>query len=165
MISWVKILIIGHARHGKDTFAKLLEDIWGITTSSSSNTALNLFMWDKLKDKYNSPQECYLDRVNNREIWYNSISEYNKNDKTRLAKDILKLTNCYVGMRSREEFLACKSENLFHLVIWVDASERLKQESNKSFNILKSDADIIIDNNSDLDSLKEKAKRIGRLLF
>jgi hypothetical protein len=165
MISWVKVLIIGHARHGKDTFAKLLEDIWGIKSSSSSDIALNLFMWDILKVRYNSPEECYLDRVNNREIWYKSICDYNQNDKTRLAKDILKVSNCYVGMRDKEEFLACKSENLFDLVIWVDASERLETESSKSFNILKSDADIIIDNNSDLNSLREKAKRIGRLLF
>jgi hypothetical protein len=167
MISWRKILIIGHGGHGKDTFAKLLDDMWDFRYTSTSKMALDLFMWDKLKDKYNysSPSDCYSDRVNKREEWFEAISDYNKDDETRLVRAVLNNGNCCVGVRDKREFLACKAKKIFDLVIWVDASDRLDKEPVSSFDILKSDADIIIDNNSDINSLIEKAKRVGRLLF
>jgi dephospho-CoA kinase len=162
----MKLLIIGHARHGKDTFADLLKEFCGITSKSSSEAASEIFLYQQLKSKwgYNSPEECFNDRVNHREEWYKAICDYNTPDKTRLSKDIINIADCYVGMRDKEEFLACKEAGLFDLIIWVDASERLANESKLSFNIDKVDADIIIENNSDLESLKQKAIKIGKFL-
>jgi len=47
----------------------------------------------------------------------------------------------------------------------VDACERLPLEPKDSFNIDKSCADIIIDNNYDLDSLYKKVIRLGKIMF
>ena len=161
-----KILILGNARHGKDTVAELLNKHYNITFLSSSQAALDLFLYDKLKNKFNykSKEEAHNDRINHRELWYNEICNFNKNDKAKLAKEILNKANCYVGMRDNEEFIECNKQNLFDIIIWVDASDRLPIEEN-SFNINKSEADIIIENNTTLKDLERKIIRIGKLLI
>jgi dephospho-CoA kinase len=164
----MNILIIGHARHGKDTVAEFFHDNFGMKYTSSSLACAKIFIYDALKDKYGytSFDECYADRVSHREEWYNMIVNYNKFDKTRLAKEILRSgVSCYVGMRDRDEILACREDKVFDLVIWVDASERLPLESDGSFNISKDLADFIIDNNQNLKSLESKLTNIGNVLF
>ena len=163
----MKLLILGNARHGKDTLAELLQEYYGLTFMSSSQAASDIFLYDLLKDKYGykTSEECFNDRVNHREEWYTEICNYNKDDRARLALNILERVQCYVGMRDKQEFEECKKRNLFDLIIWVDASDRLPLEPSSSFNITKSDADIIIENNGTLSDLQDKAKRIGGIIF
>ena len=132
-----KILILGHARHGKDTFAEILRDQFGLKFKSSSVAASEIFLYDTLKEKYGytSPEECFEDRVHHRQEWHELIVDYNKDDRARLAKDILKDADCYVGMRSGLEIDECKKQGLFDIIVWVDASERLPLEPKESFNI------------------------------
>lgn len=162
----IRLLLIGHCRHGKDTVAELLKEYYGLNFISSSQACADIFIYDELKEKYGykTPEECFLDRVNHRDEWYQMICEYNKDDKAKLAKEILKYNNTYVGMRDWGEIQECLKQELFDLVIWVDASDRLPQESANSFNITKADADIIIENNGTLEELREKIKRLGKLL-
>jgi len=162
-----KLLVISHKRWGKDTFAELLEKHYGLKFKSSSLEAANIFIYDVLKNKYRykTSEECFEDRVNHRAEWYNMICEYNKDDKARLAKDILNSSDCYVGMRDKIEIDECIKQGLFDLIIWIDASKRLPEEDKDSFNIDISCADIIIDNNGTLDDLEYKVKRFGTLLF
>ena len=86
-----KLLIIGHARHGKDTVAEFLKELFGYTFKSSSVAASEIFLYDSLKAKYDymDPIQCFEDRVNHRQEWHNLICDYNKEDKARLAKGIL----------------------------------------------------------------------------
>jgi dephospho-CoA kinase len=162
-----KILIIAHARHGKDTFAELLNEMFGLKFKSSSQAAADIFIFDALKDKYGyeTPEQCFEDRVNHRAEWYNMICDYNKDDKAKLAKGILELSDCYVGMRDRGEIEECLRQGLFDLIIWIDASYRLPLESPESFNIDKSCADIIIDNNGTFDEFKARVARIGKIII
>lgn len=157
-----KLLIIGHARHGKDSLAEILSVEYGLTFVSSSQAAADIFIYDELKDKYGytNSVECFEDRVNHRAEWYDMICDYNKDDKAKLAKGILELADCYVGMRDRSEIVECMKQGLFDLIVWVDASERLPLESENSFNIDKTCADIIIENNADFQTFKSKVKRI-----
>lgn len=161
-----KLLIIGNARHGKDTLAELLNEMFGLKFISSSQAAADIFIYDMLKTKYgyNTSVECFEDRVNHRAEWYDMICEYNKNDKARLAKGILELADCYVGMRDRGEISECIRQGLFGLIIWVDASDRLPLEDADSFNIDKSCADIIIENNGTFEQFKDKVSRLGKIL-
>lgn len=161
-----KILIIGSARHGKDSMAEILNSEFGLTYQSSSQAAANIFIYDELKDKYNykNPTECFEDRMNHRQEWYEMICNYNKDDRARLAKEILEISDCYVGMRDDEEFKECINQNLFDIIIWVDASERLPKETN-SFNIEKENADVVIDNNNTFDDFYKKVLRLGRILI
>jgi len=161
-----KLLIIGHARHGKDTLAEILRIYFGYKFQSSSQAAANIFIYDVLKQKYGykTPQECFEDRMNRRAEWYNMICEYNKDDKARLAKEIMLKSDCYVGMRDRGEIEECIKQGVFDIIIWVDASKRHLPEPADSFNIDVSCADIIIDNNSTLEDFQQKALRLGKIL-
>ena len=97
----MKICIIGNARHGKDHAAEYLQKNYGLNFTSSSLFASNLFIFDKLKNKYNykTSKECFEDRIHHRKEWFDLISEYN-NPLTKLAEKMLKNNDCYVGMRS-----------------------------------------------------------------
>jgi hypothetical protein len=78
---------------------------FGYNYKSSSLAASEIFIYDTLKDKYGykTPEECFEDRVNHRAEWFDLICDYNKDDKARLAKEIMKSADIYVGMRSNEE--------------------------------------------------------------
>lgn len=160
-----KILIVGHARHGKDTAAEILRDEFGMTFKSSSETANEIFLFDKLKDKYGytTLNQCFEDRVNHREEWCDLIEEFNKDKPRRLALEALKDSNCYVGMRSNLVVTDCLYHNVFDLIIWIDASERLPLESPKSMKISKEVADIIIENNETEEVFREKLIRFGKI--
>ena len=163
----MKILILGNARHGKDTLAELFNKYFRLTFMSSSQASADFFLYNQLKDKYGytTSEECFEDRVNHREEWYQSICDYNKDNRARLAQDILSRSDCYVGMRDKEEFKECVKQKLFDIIIWVDASKRLPLEPGTSFNINMSDADIIVENNGTFEEFVEKSKRIGKALF
>jgi dephospho-CoA kinase len=154
-------------RSGKDTLAELFNENFGLSFMSSSQAASDFFLYNQLKDKYGytSPEECFNDRVNHREEWYLAICEYNKDNRARLAQDIVSRADCYVGMRDKMEFEECVKQKIFDLIIWVDASKRLPSEPSTSFNINMSDADIIVENNGTFEEFVEKSKRIGELLF
>lgn len=160
-----KLLVIGAARWGKDSFAEILNQEFGYTFESSSQAAANIFLYDLLKDKYGylTPEECFEDRMNHRQEWYEAICDYNVDDKARLAKGILERSDCYVGMRDRGEIEECINQGLFDLVIWIDASERLPLEDASSFNIDKSCADIIVDNNGTEAQFRQRVKRLGKI--
>jgi hypothetical protein len=162
-----KLLIIGHARHGKDTLAEYFNFKYGMTFQSSSMAAAEIFIFEALAEKYGyeSFEECFEDRMNRRAEWYDLICDYNKDDKSKLAKEILKRNDCYVGMRDWAEIQKCLIDRVVDLVIWVDASERLPLEPTDSFNINMHDADIIIQNNESLDIFKDKAERLGDIIF
>ena len=162
-----KLLIIGNMRHGKDSMAEILQEEFGLRFKSSSEAAAEIFIYDLLSQKYGykTPFECFEDRVNHRAEWHQLICDYNIQDKARLAKGILNQADCYVGMRDSKEIKECIKQELFDLIIWVDASERLPLEDVSSFNITKADADIIIDNNGTFEEFKERVIRLGKSLI
>jgi dephospho-CoA kinase len=160
------ICVLGHCRHGKDSLAEILQDEFGYTFQSSSQAAADIFLYNTLKDKYGykTSKECFEDRVNHRAEWKQLICDYNKDDRARLAKGILEHSDCYVGMRDREEINECMRQGLFDIIIWVDASERLPFEDSSSFDIDKTCADIIIENNGTFEQFKDKVLRLGKFL-
>ena len=161
-----RLLILGSARHGKDTFAEILNEQFGLKFKSSSQAAADIFLYDALKDKYGytTSEQCFEDRVNHRAEWKQMICDYNKDDRAKLAKEILRTSDCYVGMRDKEEINECMRQGLFDLIIWVDATGRLPEEPASSFDIDKSCADIIIENNETFEVFKEKVLRLGSIL-
>ncbi len=161
----MKLCIIGHGRHGKDTCAELFRDEFGMKFEASSKICAELFLFDLLKDKYNytTVQECWEDRVNHRTEWYNLICDYSKDDKAIVTKLILENNDCYVGIRAPEEFQ--ESKELFDLIIWVDASIRLEQEPKGSMKLTKEMADVILENNGTEEEFLMKVHKFGKLIF
>jgi hypothetical protein len=121
----MKLLILGHARHGKDTAAEYLRDRHGISFHSSSLFLAATVIRPALAGRgmfYDSLEDCYADRVNHRALWRKLIEGYNRDDPARLAKAILAVADCYVGMRMHREFWASRA--LFDAILWIDASAR-----------------------------------------
>jgi len=163
----LNILVLGYGNCGKDTAAEYWRDNFGMTFMSSSWAAGEIFIFDLLMKKYDyaSKEDCFADRRNRRDEWYDLICWYNKDDKTRLAREILSKTGAYIGMRDRPEVLECKKQNVFDIIIWIDAEERVGKESEDSCTVTKEDADIIITNNGTEAEFKEKLNKVGKIIF
>lgn len=157
-----KILIIGHARHGKDTVANMLRCHTGLRFEGSSEAAARIFLFDSLREKYGykSIKECFDDRVNRRSEWFELICEYNKNDKARLAKQILEHSDIYVGMRSSVEVDECIRQGIFNIVIGVyDPRKDLEPAASFDIDFWKY-SDVVISNAGDLEELDSKVKAL-----
>ena len=151
-----KLLILGHARHGKDTAAEYLNNKHGLSFRSSSLFLAERIVRPAMAERgieYAGIDACYADRVNHRALWRELIEQYNADDAARLAKDILAVSDCYVGMRTEREYIA--SRPLFDHVIWVDASGRgLPPEPRDSMTITCDPGDMcVIENNGSLGGL------------
>lgn len=162
----MKILVAGMARHGKDSLCEIVADKFNIPFVSSSHYMLENLVYPTLKEKYGyaSQEECYNDRVNHRQEWFDMIENYNREDYSRLAKNILAENDIYCGMRCIKQFNA--SKHLFDIVIWVDAEERLGiTEDESSMTISKDCADIIITNNGTLEEFEQKVFNVFELWY
>jgi hypothetical protein len=174
----MKLMIIGHARHGKDTVAEQLQKRYRMKfVSSSVWCAENIMMSAFLKkakatpDKsrssgcaefpYGSVKECFEDRVNHREFWHKTIAEYCEADLPRVGLQILDANDIYVGCRNFREFEALKACAAFDFSIWVDASKRLPPEDERSMGLFPWQADYILDNNG---TIEQMAKGLNRLM-
>jgi GTPase SAR1 family protein len=157
----MKILILGHAEHGKTTVANIIRDEYHMNYKDSSMAAAEIFLYEKLKPtfKYKSIEECYEDRRNHRALWHEEIAEYNKKDPARLAREIMKDNDIYCGMRSQIELDATYEEpgdGMFDLVIGV-YDNRKPLELVDSFKIdLWKACDVIIPNCSHEEVLEAK---------
>jgi dephospho-CoA kinase len=162
-----KLCIVSHARSGKDTLAEILKEEFGYTFQSSSQAASKIFIYDRLKSKYGyeTPEECFEDRMSKRQEWFELIQEYNSNDKAALAKVIMESSDAYVGMRDEAEIESCLKQGVFDLVVWVDASKRVPDEPSTSFNIKRDVAHFIIDNNTTLEDFRNKAVKVFKYIL
>lgn len=153
----MKILILGHARHGKDTVAEMLQEMYGLTFSSSSRAALDA-IYPVLSLTYPewSKEEMFTNRMHCRELWKRLISLYNAADKSALCRKILETSDIYVGMRCDQEYEACKE--LFDLVLWIDASKRHPEKDSTMLIKHTIGEMLFIDNNGTLDDLRDDIK-------
>lgn len=157
------LLIIGHARHGKDTVAEMLRDQYGLTFASSSHFVAERCIWPTWgQERYNSFEEMFEDRVNHRELWSNLINAYNTPDKARTGREMIQELNLdmYVGMRDRGEYEACMAQGVFSTVIWVDGSKRHPDENNPKMTMERSMAHYVIDNNGTLQDLEKNVAEL-----
>jgi len=155
-----KLLIIGHARHGKDTVAEILRDTHGYDFVSSSEFVAREIIWEDWgKDRYTDFDEMFSDRVNHRAHWADMITAYNTPNKTKTASTMLERGHdMYVGMRRRDELKACVDARIFDFIIWVDRSNHLPDEPPESMDLCITDSDYVIDNNGTLEDLHEEVR-------
>lgn len=180
------ILVLGYARHGKDTVGELLQANYGLHfTSSSEFCAKHVVfpevrrLWDRWEkmigagagvDKpkvpdYSSPEECFTDRANHRAFWYETIWAYNNPDPTALGRAIFNENDVYCGLRHPAEFHALVNAGVPDLVVWVDRSEHLPPEDSSSCGVQPWMADFVIDNNGDLEALERNVRSLFDRLF
>lgn len=120
----MKILILGHGRHGKDTAAEYLRDKYGMSFISSSLACAEVL--HPVLDLVIAPAttaQHYAARHQHRELWKRLISLYNAADPSALVRLITSKCDMYVGMRSQREYEA--SKHLFNRVLWIDGGRRV----------------------------------------
>lgn len=159
-----RILLIGHAQHGKDTVAEMLRDDYGYSfVSSSWYCAEHVVMpyFASHGRPYPSVEACFTDRFRHRSEWHDAIWDYNKADPTRLGREIWSKYNIYVGLRHITEWCALKNERCFDLSIWVDRSLIHPPEPVSSMKLYPWMADYILDNNWSLEDLR---RNLGKLV-
>ena len=151
-----KLLIIGNARHGKDTVCDILRDTFEYSFRSSSDFCAEKFIYSELKDKYGytTYEQCFLDRHNHRSEWYDMIHAYCKDDYARLGREIFAENKIYCGLRNKAEFHAMRNTGVFDYAIWVDRSDHLPQEDKSSMTLEPWMSDYVIDNNGTLSDLQ-----------
>ena len=157
-------MIVGHGRHGKDTFADGFRER-GWLCKDSSYAAAEIFLFDELKGSmgYKTVDECWDDRHSHRALWFRMIAEYNHADNCRLMRSIYEHNDIYVGIRSQQELLAGLAQRLIDLVIWVERPG-CKPEGGKSMNIRRSDSGIVVYNDGSPESLRQKGRVLAELL-
>lgn len=159
----MKILVLGHGGYGKGTFCKMLEEIHGLKSMSSSQAALPYIFpaLQAVNTAYSSHERAYNERHECRQLWKELISLYNYPDKTTLAREILGKVDIYDGMRCNVEYAA--SVHLFDLILWVDASERVDPDPTM---LIQYDPSIMfhVDNNLTKELLHIQAVGVGDLL-
>jgi len=150
-----KLLILGYARHGKDSVAEMLHRKHGFRFMSSSEFVGREIIWETWgKIRYHSFEAMFADRVNWRKQWMEMISLYNTPDKAKTTRTMLERGyDLYVGMRRMDELEVAR--HLFDHIIWVDRSEHLPPETG-SMDITPELArpDLTIDNNGTLAELE-----------
>lgn len=161
-----KLLIIGHARHGKDSLAEKIRDKMGLAFTSSSVFVGEECIWPTWgHERYDNFDQMFADRVNYRKTWADLISAYNTPDKTRTAKTMLdRGYDMYVGMRKQDEFHACQAIKLFDHIIWVDALKRLPPEPKDSNEMVPSMADLYFDNNGSVEIMDLFVENLQKFL-
>lgn len=159
----MKLLIVGHARHGKDTVCNLLRDMYGFSFVSSSYFVAECAVRPALERQglhYDSLDQCYADRVNHRAAWFDAIVAYNLGDPARLGRELFAKHDIYCGLRNRNEFDALKAEKAFDFAVWVDRSRHQPPEATTSMTITQDMTDYTVDNNDNMDHLMEQVKEV-----
>lgn len=162
-----KLVVTGYARHGKDTVCDLLKKEHRFTFESSSHLAGFKVVYPALKHKYkySSFADCYHDRVNHREEWFELIKGYNTPDLAKLGREILHSYDIYCGLRNLAELEAMIAEGIVDCVVWVDASSRVEPEPLTSITITREDCDFVVDNNGTLEDLRVEVQRLVEKLI
>lgn len=165
------ILILGQAGHGKDTFAKCLcEASNNILTSCSSSWFMAERVMREMAQSgykhYSNLEACYYDRNNHRSYWFNVIRDYNeKHGLHHLAKELTSEYNIYTGMRNPQEYIAALDADIFNIIFYVDAEERVGNV-NENHNTIELNSEmLVISNDNDLADLQWIAQDLLKKLF
>jgi len=164
-----KLLVLGHKRHGKDTVCGMLSQMYGFSFVSSSMFCAKEIVMPYLAQHgvtYETAEACFLDRNEHRKEWYDAISEYNKDDATRLGRAIFSRYDIYCGLRNVREANALEKERIYDLAIWVDSSRRgVPPESSDSCTVTSANAHVIVDNGSTLADLSIRLDHVMTTYF
>lgn len=152
-----KLMVVGHARHGKDTVCDMLA-AFGYTFRSSSLFCAERVVRPWLKHtcgiEYETVEDCYEGRHKHRKDWFDAIADYNLEDPSRLTREILAEYDIYAGCRNHRELMAGRLRKVFDLIVYVDAHDRVPPEPSTSMTIEPWMADVILDNSGTLAELK-----------
>lgn len=161
-----KLMIIGHARHGKDTVCSILNLLYDLRFESSSHFVAEKAVKPYLARMgivYDNFDQMYRERIHHRKEWHDAIAEYNREDPAKLGMELFAQYDIYCGIRSRIELEHLRLRNAFDQVWWIDAGLRMEPEPESSMKLNEADADLIINNNGSKEFLCENIIKAYRI--
>jgi len=166
----VNLCVIGHGRHGKDTVAEYISELWpGFTYAYGTSWYAKDIVCDKffagspdLRAAYNT-EIFWQDRHAHRKFWFDTIRDYNATDNgVALYKDCLREQNILTGIRKASELYELKKQGIVDCTLWVER-DGWPLEAIETMELDKCDADFTIENDGTLVSLREKISRMSRI--
>lgn len=161
-----KLMVLGYARHGKDTVCEILRDEFGFSFVSSSVFVLEKAILPTLNAMgyhYKSLDEAMKRREEVpgwRAIWFECIAAYNKEDPSRLGTELFQEYDIYCGIRRLEELVDLKHKRIFDWSIWVDATLRMPPEGAESNTLHPGLADFTVNNNTTIGDLSGRLRTL-----
>lgn len=155
----LKLVVVGHGEHGKDEFCSILVSrLSELKFMSSSHFALDLFIYDALKEQfgYKTREECYEDRKTKRPLWYKLFKLFNYHDLAASMRKFFAEYSVYCGNRDDDELDAGRAAELYDFVVFVDRSKVKPLEPPSSYKVTPRQYDIYIDNNGDMEQLSNE---------
>ena len=145
-----KLMVCGYGEHGKDEACRYIAEKTTLRykLSTSEMFAEIVFAAVGAHMGYKNVQECWDDRRNHRQLWYEIIVDQNAN--LRVYHAHLLMTDILNGIRNPAEFKQLLQENIVQLAIWVDASVRKASTISSECKITPDMCHVYIDNNRDL---------------
>ena len=159
----MKLIVNGHAQHGKDTVADMLADRFKLNKLNASMYIAEKVIMPALPNVYSCVEECYKDRVNWRDLWFQFLrfKVYHHQD---FWVEFMKNSDVFCGHRSIDEFnymlsaVECRT-------VWVhDPRKPMEAESSNEFqdmDLAYRQHDFVIINDSTLEDLRERVRLLG----
>jgi hypothetical protein len=148
---WPTLCIVGAGESGKDEVAKILVRRCGLAYAGGTSR----IMAPMIARSLGVPVEvAYADRRHNREFWFRWMSEFRKNDPSRVARMQLAGSDFCVGIRGEQELRTAVGERVVDLPIWVEREGRQDGAHEISPELVWKLEGEIVDNNGSLHELE-----------
>lgn len=142
----MKILVVGHAQHGKDTVCEEIAAATGLDNAGTTSVYLARFVAER--DGV-SEAEAYANRRRSeadRQKWRAIGDEIRATDPALLVRMAFAAGDVSGGCRGLPEIRAVRNEGIANLIVWVDAFPRVGPDITMEFG--KEWADVILDNSN-----------------
>jgi hypothetical protein len=147
-------MVLGYSESGKTTAAEMIANVIG---SKPPRNCSDFIIKDYAESVSSSPSEAQSLARNiaaNKNQYRNDLFKYGlyrqSTDPAYPISEAVRHTNVVTGARTPENLAAAR--NLFDVVVWID---REGVHGNPTDQLNASHADVVIDNNGDLDELRD----------
>lgn len=149
----MKLLILGHARHGKDTVLELLRADHGFQYRPATSIICEQIVYPVLAPLYpGGPVQCEADKDGHRQTWFDLVRAHlATHGQDWLVRETLKHGDLFAGTRSRSEYEATR--HLFDFILWVER-KGYPEEPSTSMELERRDAHFTIYNDAGLANLR-----------
>lgn len=157
------LALCGFGRAGKDTAAEWFRDNTKLVFKGGCSWTALPYMAGRLSADLGrevTVEEAYATRHQDRMKWYNYMNEYRAVDAALIIRDVLKHSDIVCGVRDKCELLTAKKEGLLDLIIWIERDVPVDPTVTYSIE----DADIIIRNNSDIETFHRRLRSLASCL-
>ena len=131
----IKILIVGHGQHGKDTLSRMINKELNFKFRGSSEVAAKEVIYPLMSNFYESAEDAFNKRRENRELWRAVISDFNREDPTKLCRLVCKGGHGYTGLRDKTEVVCSIKSGFFTHIIWVRRPELKENDPTMMFGL------------------------------